>query len=98
MDGRRFKGANEGKFLFSFKFIILPYLFQVYLPAIEGHVPTEVIQTFHAFLEFCYLVRRNIITETTLDEIQDALDRFHRYREFFKTTEVVETFSLPRQH
>ncbi|KAG1796311.1 uncharacterized protein HD556DRAFT_1467804 [Suillus plorans] len=73
-------------------------LMKVYLPAIEGHVPIEVVQTFRAFLEFCYLVRRNIITEKTLDKIQDALDRFHRYREIFKTTEVVETFSLPRQH
>lgn len=61
-------------------------------------MPIEVVQTFRAFLEFCYLVRRNIITEKTLDKIQDALDRFHRYREIFKTTKVVETFSLPRQH
>ncbi|KAG1878335.1 hypothetical protein F4604DRAFT_1580134 [Suillus subluteus] len=73
-------------------------LMKVYLPAIEGHVPTEVVQTFHTFLEFCYLVRQDIITEKTLNEIQNALDRFHRYREIFKTTEVIETLSLPRQH
>lgn len=70
----------------------------MYLPAIEGYVPTDVVCTFRAFLEFCYLVRRNVITEKTLDEIQDALDRFHRYREIFITTGVVFTFSLPRQH
>ncbi|KAG1871683.1 hypothetical protein F4604DRAFT_1926069 [Suillus subluteus] len=73
-------------------------LMKVYLPAIEGHVPIEVVQTFRAFLEFCYLVRRNVITEKTLDKIQDALDRFHWYREVFKTTEIIETFSLPCQH
>jgi hypothetical protein len=71
---------------------------KVYLPAIEGYVPTDVIRTFRACLEFCYLVRRNVITEKTLDEIQDALDRFHRYRNVFATTGVVFTFSLPRQH
>ncbi|KAH7904477.1 hypothetical protein BJ138DRAFT_991301, partial [Hygrophoropsis aurantiaca] len=70
----------------------------VYLPAIEGHVPPEVVRTFRAFLEFCYLVRRNIITEDTLKQIQDALDRFHRYRKIFHRVGVVFTFSLPRQH
>lgn len=68
------------------------------MPAIEGHVPRDIVRTFRAFLEFCYLVRRNIITETTLLEIQDALERFHRYREVFKTIGIISTFSLPRQH
>ncbi|KAH7909933.1 hypothetical protein BJ138DRAFT_1127279 [Hygrophoropsis aurantiaca] len=73
-------------------------LMKVYLPAIEGHVPPEVVRTFRAFLEFCYLVRRNIITEDTLIKIQDALDRFHHYRQVFEKAGVVSTFSLPRQH
>ncbi|KAG2121976.1 hypothetical protein DEU56DRAFT_873692 [Suillus clintonianus] len=73
-------------------------LMKVYLPAIEGHVPTDVVRTFRAFLEFCCLVRRSIITESTLGQIQDALDRFHHYRAIFESTGVVSTFSLPRQH
>ncbi|KAG1802868.1 uncharacterized protein HD556DRAFT_1437932 [Suillus plorans] len=73
-------------------------LMKVYLPAIEGHVPTDVVRTFRAFLEFCYLVRRNIITESTLVRIQDALDRFHHYRKVFESIGIVPTFSLPRQH
>ncbi|KAG2035411.1 hypothetical protein BDR03DRAFT_934906 [Suillus americanus] len=73
-------------------------LMKVYLPAIEGHVPTDVVHTFRAFLEFCYLVRRSIITESTLGQIQDALDRLHHYRAIFESTGVVSTFSLPRQH
>lgn len=73
-------------------------LMKVYLPAIQGHVPTDVVHSFRAFLEFCYLVRRNIITESTLAQIQEALDRFHQYREIFKSTGVTPTFSLPRQH
>ncbi|KIK34572.1 hypothetical protein CY34DRAFT_97728 [Suillus luteus UH-Slu-Lm8-n1] len=63
-----------------------------------GYVPTDVVRTFHAFLEFCYLVQHNIITESTLVQIQDALDRFHRYRKVFESTGVVPTFSLPQQH
>ncbi|KAG2109010.1 uncharacterized protein F5147DRAFT_576357, partial [Suillus discolor] len=71
---------------------------KVYLPAIEGYVPVDVVRSFRALLEFCYLVRRNVINEKSLSEIEDALTRFHTYREIFKTTGVVTTFSLPRQH
>jgi len=58
------------------------------------------IRTFRAFLEFCYLVRRHVITEQTLKNIKDALAHFHHYCEIFKSGEfpVVTTFSLPRQH
>ncbi|KAG2122710.1 hypothetical protein BD769DRAFT_1629193 [Suillus cothurnatus] len=73
-------------------------LMKVYLPALEGYVPTDIICTFRALLEFCYLVRRNVITETSLNEIDDAVAHFHQYREIFKVTEIVSTFSLPRQH
>ena len=38
-------------------YVTLLNLQQVYLPAIEGHVPADVVRTFRAFLEYCYLVR-----------------------------------------
>ncbi|KAG2107667.1 uncharacterized protein F5147DRAFT_745903 [Suillus discolor] len=76
----------------------LKALMKVYLPAIEGYVPVDVVRSFRALLEFCYLVRRNVINEKSLSEIEDALTRFHTYREIFKMTGVVTTFSLPRQH
>ena len=55
------------------------------------------IWTLRDFLEFCYLVRRNIVTEQTLSEIQATLDRFHQHREVFRP-DVVMLFNLPRQH
>jgi hypothetical protein len=70
----------------------------VYLPAIEGHLPQDIVCAFHALLEFCYLVCHNIITEKTLTEIQDALARFHHYHEAFQDAGVVPTLSLPCQH
>ncbi|KAG1762208.1 hypothetical protein EDD22DRAFT_778730, partial [Suillus occidentalis] len=73
-------------------------LMKVYLPAIRGHVPDDVVRTFSAFLDFCYIVRRDTLTEDNLLQLQDALDRFHRYREIFKTTGITLSFSLPRQH
>ncbi|KAF8553040.1 hypothetical protein OG21DRAFT_1477479 [Imleria badia] len=72
-------------------------LMKVYLPAIEGHVPCDVVRALRALLEFCCLVRRNIITETTLAAIDDALERYHQYCEVFYP-DTVSTFSLPRQH
>ncbi|KAI0287323.1 hypothetical protein BC826DRAFT_917322, partial [Russula brevipes] len=74
-------------------------LMKVYLPAIEGHVPDDMLRTFRAFLEFCYLVRRNVQTEDTVAQVEDAIERFHRYRIIFQTTGVRHNgFSLPRQH
>ncbi|KAG2029184.1 hypothetical protein BDR03DRAFT_936876 [Suillus americanus] len=73
-------------------------LMKVYLPAIRGHVPRDIIRAFSAFLDFCYIVRRKALTEDDLMQLQDALDCFHQYREVFKTTGVRLTFSLPRQH
>ncbi|KIM51190.1 hypothetical protein SCLCIDRAFT_33649 [Scleroderma citrinum Foug A] len=71
-------------------------LMKVYIAAIEGYVPQEIVHTFHAFLEFCYLIRRNVITESTLTTIEDALACFHSYHEIFR--DVIATFSLPQQH
>ncbi|KAG0704886.1 hypothetical protein DFH29DRAFT_981215 [Suillus ampliporus] len=51
-----------------------------------------------AFLDFCYIVRCDTLTEDDLLQLQDALHRFHRYQEIFKTTGVTLNFSLPRQH
>ncbi|KAG1892811.1 hypothetical protein F4604DRAFT_1876051 [Suillus subluteus] len=73
-------------------------LMKVYLAAIEGHVPQAIVRAFRAFLEFCYLVRRNTITESTLAEIQDALSRYHQHRTIFVESGAITTFSLPRQH
>ena len=68
------------------------------MSAIEGFVPKEVIQTFGAFLDFYYLVRRNVLDEDDLLKIQAALDRFHAARSVFERLGVRDGFSLPRQH
>lgn len=68
------------------------------MPAIEGHLPQDIVCVFRALLELCYLVCCNIITEKTLAKIQDVLARFHHYREAFRDAGVVPTFSLPHQH
>jgi hypothetical protein len=70
----------------------------VYISAIEGHVPSDMVRTFRAFLEICYIVRREYIGEDVLMELDDAIKRFHKYRQVFLDTYVREHFDLPRQH
>ncbi|KIK73517.1 hypothetical protein PAXRUDRAFT_20762 [Paxillus rubicundulus Ve08.2h10] len=61
----------------------LKALMKVYLPAIEGHMPDNIVCTLHAFLEFCYIIWRNVITDNTLMELKGALEQFHQYKEVF---------------
>jgi hypothetical protein len=56
------------------------------------------VRAVSAFTEFCYLVRRSQIDETTLVAIDAAIERFHLEREIFIEVGVREDFSLPRQH
>ena len=70
------------------------------MSAIEGFVPREVIQCFHAYLDFCYIARMSAFTRPTLNRLDEALERFHTYRVVFQQLGVRDPsgFSLPRQH
>ena len=70
----------------------------MYLPAIVGHVPPQMVRAIAAFMEFSYLVRRSQLDEDTLDQIDTAVARFHQEREIFKEMGVRDDFALPRQH
>ncbi|KAH9023764.1 hypothetical protein EDB85DRAFT_1870528, partial [Lactarius pseudohatsudake] len=74
-------------------------LMKVYLPAIQGHIPDEMVQAMRAFLEFCYIARRDIHDTRSLGALDNALKRFHRHREIFREVGVrIKGFNLPRQH
>ncbi|KAJ7613474.1 hypothetical protein FB45DRAFT_1111991 [Roridomyces roridus] len=72
-------------------------LMKVYLPAIAGLVPNEIVQTVAHLTEFCHLVRRSVLDEDTLLVIDTTVARFHAAREIFRLIRP-EGFSLPRQH
>ncbi|KIK78375.1 hypothetical protein PAXRUDRAFT_164184, partial [Paxillus rubicundulus Ve08.2h10] len=73
-------------------------LMKVYINAIEGYIPEEMVHAFHAFLEFCYIARHDIITDDTLKDLEDALECFHEHHEIFITMNVWSIFTLPQQH
>jgi len=66
--------------------------------AIQAFVPAQVVETIAAFLEFCYIARRNIITDDSLDQLNIALRKFHESRQIFSGTarpDGPSGFSLP---
>ncbi|KAF8872520.1 hypothetical protein CPB84DRAFT_1854424 [Gymnopilus junonius] len=72
-------------------------LMKVYLPAIAGHLPDQMVRAIANLIEFCYLARRDILDEDTLDQMDSALSDFHENREIFRSVRP-DGFSLPRQH
>lgn len=71
----------------------------MYVPAIVGYVPDEVVRCLTAFLDACYIARRQDINSEALDALDVALNNFRQLREVFRIPGVRPTgFSLPRQH
>ena len=58
------------------------------MPAIEGFVPQDIIWCFNAYLDFCYIARASVFTESTLDRLDEALKRFHKYQKVFQWSGV----------
>ncbi|KAF8326760.1 hypothetical protein F5887DRAFT_899548 [Amanita rubescens] len=74
-------------------------LMKVFLPAIVGHVPPQMVRAIATFTEFCYIVRRSVITTEDLVKLDELLAQFHLEREIFRTVGVrADGFNLPRQH
>ena len=71
---------------------------KVFLPAIAGLVPSGMLHAITAFLNFCYLVRHSQIDESVLDQIDDAVNCFHREHHIFIELGIRDNFLLPRQH
>ena len=68
---------------------------KVYLPAIESHVPTDMVHTVCDLLDFRYLVCHNIIDPNILDAIKKKVESFHKHHEVFIHTGVCENWNLP---
>ncbi|KAF7334105.1 hypothetical protein MVEN_02316300 [Mycena venus] len=73
-------------------------LMKIYLGAVVGYLPSNMVKAIAAFMDFCYLVRRNATSTPDLSAIKNALDRFHQYRTIFIECGVRIDISLPRQH
>ncbi|KAJ3551631.1 hypothetical protein NM688_g4593 [Phlebia brevispora] len=65
-----------------------------------GFVPDDMLRAISTFMEFCYLVRRSVLTDSIIKRIEECIQDYHYYRESFRATGVrPDGFStLPRQH
>jgi hypothetical protein len=74
-------------------------ILKVLLPALQGHIPPQMIASISSFLDFCYLIRCDMHTDTTLHNITNALSSFHELRQVFVDAGMFpDGISLPRQH
>jgi hypothetical protein len=78
----------------------VPFYFQIFLAAVVGFIPAEMVRAIREFIDFSYLVRREVIDADVLDAIDGCVERYHAYRESFKSEGVLSKtgFNLPRQH
>lgn len=57
------------------------------------------IRALRAFLDFLHLARLNVHTSQTLEQLKEALKRYHKYRTIFEQSGACPRgFQLPRQH
>jgi len=59
----------------------------------------EMMRAIRAFLEFCYIARRNVIDTKSLKELEDALSHFHQHHTIFEECSMhTKGFNLPCQN
>ncbi|KAJ3998883.1 hypothetical protein F5050DRAFT_1566185 [Lentinula boryana] len=73
-------------------------LMKIFLPAVAGYLPDDMMKCLTAFLDFCYLVRCSDIDEISLTAIESTIQMFHHYRNVYETSGVCKHFSVPRMH
>ncbi|KIL60923.1 hypothetical protein M378DRAFT_83194, partial [Amanita muscaria Koide BX008] len=87
------KALMKVRFMYNFVTIL-----RSYIAAINGWVPSEMVQCFAAFMELCYIAHRNAISSHDLTRLKNELRRFHQLRQVFIDVGVRTSISLPCQH
>ena len=71
----------------------------MYLSAIEGHVPEEMVLAMQAFIDFFYITRQEIHDTHSLETLKAALECFHWHWHIFEECSIqLKGFNLPCQH
>ncbi|KZP08245.1 hypothetical protein FIBSPDRAFT_914310 [Athelia psychrophila] len=73
-------------------------LMRVYLAAIRGFVPNQVVHTLCAFIDFCNLAQHDIQDTDSLAKMDTVLAEFHKYPKIFIELGIHLDFNLPCQH
>ena len=70
----------------------------MYLPALEGYIPDAMVKTLQYLVEFCCLVRQNILDTVSIEKLNKLLTLYHESRQVFISTGVRTHGQPPRQH
>ncbi|KAN0129101.1 hypothetical protein V8E53_013097 [Lactarius tabidus] len=73
-------------------------LMKVFLSAIAGYVPSAMVRCIAAFMDACYIARRNAIDSSSLEHFQDCVRTYHDLRTIFLEAGLNIKLSVPRQH
>ncbi|KAH9061735.1 hypothetical protein EDB83DRAFT_2604363 [Lactarius deliciosus] len=73
-------------------------LMKVFLAAITGYIPSVMVCCIAAFMDVCYIARRNAVNSPSLERLRDCVETFHQLWTIFIEVGVRITLSLPRQH
>lgn len=66
---------------------------------LHGYVPSDIIHTLRAFIEFCYFVQQNSHSTDDLQHMEKALEEYYHHHEVFVETGIRKPKSWsPRQH
>ncbi|KAF8510439.1 hypothetical protein JB92DRAFT_2831560 [Gautieria morchelliformis] len=71
---------------------------KVFVGLMAGALPPQALKAARAVLDFVYLSQYPSHTTTTLNCLQDALNRFHCYKEAFVHSKIRDHFQIPKLH
>ena len=71
---------------------------KILLGCLVGSIPTRGVYAVTALLDFIYLAQYTAHNKETLGYLEDALTRFHKYRDYFIQTSTREDFNIPKFH
>ncbi|KAF8531956.1 hypothetical protein JB92DRAFT_3080788 [Gautieria morchelliformis] len=71
---------------------------KVFVGLMASALPPQAFKVARTVLDFVYLSQYPSHTTTTLNCLQDALNRFHRYKEAFVQSKIRDHFQIPKLH
>jgi hypothetical protein len=71
---------------------------KVFIGVMHGLVPDRVLKAVIAVLDFIYYARLPVHTNTTLDLLDEALARFHSFKDVFIEHDIRADFNINKVH
>lgn len=76
--------------------ILLGLILEMPLPG--GVSPVRLVRAVRGILDFLYLAQYTVHTTTTLDLLEDALERFHANKQVFVDLGIRDSWNIPKLH